>query len=58
MAAEAQHRAEEAEAARRSDATYQADILRKRKPTSLNAGGTAAISEFPKGDLVQIRNGV
>lgn len=59
IAAEAQHRADQAEAARRSDAAYQADVLRKRtaRPTNLNAGATATISEFLKGDLVQIRNG-
>ena len=59
IAAEALHRADQAEAARKSDAAYQADVLRKRtdKPTNLNAGGVAAISEFLKGDLVQIRNG-
>ena len=59
MAAEAQHRADQAQAARKSDAAYQADVLHKRtaKPTTLNAGSTAAISEFLKGDLVQIRNG-
>ena len=43
MAAEAQHRAEETGAARKSDAAYQADILRKREPTSLNAGGTGTV---------------
>jgi len=59
IAAEAQHRADQAEAARKSDAAYQADVVRKRtdKRTNLNAGVPAAISEFLKGDLVQIRNG-
>src|SRR5437588_2717438 len=59
LAAEAQHRAEQAEAARKSDTAYQAEILRRRtaKPTSINAGSTAAVSEFLKGDLVQLHNG-
>jgi nucleoredoxin len=59
LAEEAQHRAEQAEAARKSDAAYQAEILRRRtaKPMSINAGSTAAVSEFLKGDLVQLHNG-
>src|SRR5438067_1851032 len=45
-----QRRTAQAEAARKSDARYQAQVLRERtaKPTNLNTGGTAAISEFLK----------
>src|SRR5437660_11990351 len=59
IAAEEQRRAEQTEASRKADARYQAQVLRERtaKPTNLNTGGTAAISEFLKGDLVQVRNG-
>ncbi len=59
IAAAEQRRTAQAEAARKSDARYQAQVLRERtaKPTNLNTGGTAAISEFLKGDLVQVRNG-
>jgi len=59
MAAEEQHRAEQAEAARKSDAAFQAQVLRQRtaKPTNLNAGSTAAVSEFLKSDLIQVRHG-
>jgi nucleoredoxin len=59
IVAQAQHRAEQAEVAQKFEAAYQADVLRKRtaKPTNLNTGGTAAVSEFLKGDLVQVRNG-
>src|SRR6266853_2292770 len=60
IAIEAQHRAEQAEAGRKYEAAYQADLLRKRaaKPAASNTGGTAAISEFLKTDLVQLKNGV
>jgi nucleoredoxin len=59
MAIEAQQRAAQADASRRSDAAYQAEVVRKRmaKSPTLNTGGTAAISEFLKHDLVQIKNG-
>jgi len=59
IAAEAEHRATQAEAAQKSDAAYQAQVLRQRtgKSPNINTGGTAAISEFLKGDLVQVRNG-
>lgn len=59
MAAEAERHAAEAEAARKLEAAYEADLLRKRaaKPSTLNTGATAAISEFLKGDLIQIKNG-
>ena len=60
MAAEADRRAQQAEAAQKAEARYQADLIRQRtaKPTTLNTGGTAAISEFLKSDLVQVHNGV
>src|SRR5205814_7322577 len=56
---EEQRRAEQTEASRKVDARYQAQVLRERtgEPTNLNTGGTAAISEFLKSDLVQVRNG-
>jgi nucleoredoxin len=59
IANQEQRRAAQAEAVRKSDAAYQADLLRKRtaKSTNLNTGGTAAISEFLKSDLVRVRNG-
>ncbi len=54
-----QRRAEQAEAARKSDTAYQARIVRERsaKSPNLNTGSTAAISEFLKGDLIQLHNG-
>lgn len=59
IAAEAERRAELAETARKSEAAYQEKILRERtaKSTNLNTGGTDAVSQFLKGDLVQVRNG-
>ncbi|HEY6071181.1 MAG TPA: thioredoxin-like domain-containing protein, partial [Chthoniobacterales bacterium] len=59
MAIEAQQRAAQADASRRSDAAYQAEVLKKRtaQSKSLNTGGTLAISEFLKHDLVQIKHG-
>ena len=59
LAAEAQHRAAQADASRKSDAAYQAEVLKKRtaQSQSLNTGGTLAISEFLKHDLVQIKHG-
>jgi nucleoredoxin len=59
MAVEAQHRAEQAAAVRKSDAAYQADLLKKRtgKSPNLNMGGAGAISEFLKSDLIQVRHG-
>src|SRR6266404_1176349 len=59
METQALHRADQSEAARKSDAAYQAEVSRKRaaKPTNLNSGGTQAVSEFLKDDLVQIKNG-
>jgi len=60
MATEADRRAQQAEAAQKAEARYQAQVIRERtaKPATLNAGGTAAISEFLKSDLVQVHNGV
>jgi nucleoredoxin len=59
MAAADQRRFEEAEAARKSNDAYLARVVRERsaKPTNLNTGGTAAISEFLKSDLIQVRHG-
>ena len=59
MAVEAKHRREQAEAMRKSDAAFQAEIVKKRtaKAPNLNAGATAAISDFLKGDLLQVRHG-
>jgi nucleoredoxin len=59
MTIEAQHRAAQVDASRRSDAAYQAEVLKKRtaQSQSLNSGGTLAISEFLKHDLIQIKNG-
>ena len=55
-----QRRFEEAEAARKSNEAYQARVVRERgaKPSGLKTGGTDAISQFLKGDLVQLHNGV
>jgi len=59
MASEAQHRAEQAEAFQKAEARYEAQVVRERtaKPTNLNTGGTDAVAQFLKGDLVQVRNG-
>jgi len=59
METQALDRADQAQAARKSDAAYQAEVIRKRttKPTNLNSGGTQAVSEFLTDDLVQIKNG-
>ena len=59
MDAEAQRRTEQAETAAIADARYRAQVIRERtaKPTTPNTGGTEAISEFLKRDLVQARNG-
>jgi nucleoredoxin len=59
MAVAEQRRAELADAARKSDAAYQKEIARQRTTQSapkLN-GGSDAISQFLKGDLVQWHNG-
>jgi nucleoredoxin len=59
MEAQAQQRAEAAQAARKSEAAYQAQVIRQRnaKPTAINTGGTEAISEFLKSDLIRLRSG-
>jgi len=59
MIAAEQRRTEQAEAARKSEAAYQARLIRERsaKPSNLNAGGTDALSQFLKNDLVQLHNG-
>jgi nucleoredoxin len=53
-----QHRFEQAEAARKSDAAYEREIARQRtaKSPQLNTSSDA-ISQFLKGDLVQWHNG-
>src|SRR6266545_1207717 len=60
MAAEAERRAAQAGALQKAEARYQADLIRQRtaKTATLNTGGTAAISEFLKNDLIQVHNGV
>jgi nucleoredoxin len=60
MAAEAERRAEQTEASQKAEARYEAQVVRQRtaKSTNLNTGGTEAVSQFLKGDLVQVRNGV
>ena len=59
METQAQHRAAAADAARKSDAAYQAEVIRKRsaRPSTLNAGGLEAVSEFLKTDLIRLRGG-
>ena len=59
MASQEQRHAEQAEATRKSEAAYQARLIRERsaKPTNLNAGGTDAVLQFLKNDLVQLHNG-
>jgi nucleoredoxin len=59
IASAEQRRFEEAEAARKSNEAYQARVVRERsaKPTNLNTGGTDAILQFLKGDLIQLHNG-
>ena len=60
IADQEQRRARQAEAIRKSDAAYQAQVIRQRSAKSaatapgVNLGG---ISEFLKGDLVQMHNG-
>jgi nucleoredoxin len=60
METEAERRAQQAEASQKAEARYQAQIVRERTAqpnAALNTGGTAAVSEFLKSDLVQMRNG-
>jgi thiol-disulfide isomerase/thioredoxin len=59
MQIEAQRRAEQAEAVMKADARYQAEIIRQRtsKPTNPVGASSDTISQFLKGDLVQMHNG-
>jgi len=60
MEAEAQRRAEQTEASQKAEARYQAQVLHARtaKPVpNPPAANTSSISDFLKGDLVQMRNG-
>jgi nucleoredoxin len=60
MDAEAQRRAQQAEAARKAEARYEAQIVRERTATQkpdISAGSEGAIAQLLKGDLVQFRNG-
>jgi nucleoredoxin len=60
IAAEEERRAEQAEASRKADARYQAQVARERtsKSAKQNIGASSdAISQFLKGDLVQWHNG-
>jgi len=61
MAVAEQHRSEQADASRRADARYQQEIVRERSVAKSNAnvpdGNLGAISDFLKGDLVQMHNG-
>jgi nucleoredoxin len=55
-----QRRIEQAEATRKSEAAYQARVVRERSAKAApNApdGNVGAVSEFLKGDLVQMHNG-
>src|SRR6202011_2118469 len=60
MDAEGRRRAQQAEASRKAEARYEAQIVRQRsgtqKPT-LDASSEGAIAQLLKGDLVQFRNG-
>ena len=60
IAAEEQRRAEQSEASRKSEAAYQARVVRERsaKPAPIGPDvNFGTISEFLKGDLVQMHNG-
>ena len=60
IAAEEQRRAEQSEASRKSEAAYQARVMRERsaKPAPIGPDvNFGTISEFLKGDLVQMHNG-
>jgi nucleoredoxin len=60
MDAAGRRRAQQAEASRKAEARYEAQIVRQRsgtqKPT-LDASSEGAIAQLLKGDLVQFRNG-
>src|SRR6266478_1806351 len=60
IAAEEQRRAEQSEASRKSEAAYQARVVRERsaKPAPIGPDvNFGTISEFLKGDVVQMHNG-
>ena len=60
IAAEEHRRAEQSEASRKSEAAYQARVVRERsaKPAPIGPDvNFGTISEFLKGDLVQMHNG-
>ena len=58
IAAEEERRAEQAEASRKLDARYQAQVVRERSAKSPRVDSSLGlISEFLKGDIVQYRNG-
>lgn len=60
IAAEEQRRAEQSEASRKSEAAYQARVVRERSAKLAPIGpdvNFGTISEFLKGDLVQMHNG-
>jgi len=58
IAAEEERRAEQAEASRKLDARYQAQVVRERSAKSTRVDSSLGlISEFLKGDIVQYRNG-
>jgi thiol-disulfide isomerase/thioredoxin len=58
IAAEEGRRAEQAEASRKLDARYQAQVVRERSAKSPRVDSSLGlISEFLKGDIVQYRNG-
>jgi len=58
IAADEERRAEQAEASRKLDARYQAQVVRERSAKSPRVDSSLGlISEFLKGDIVQYRNG-
>lgn len=60
MDGEARRRAQQADASRKAEARYEAQIIRERTGTpklDANTGNEGAIAQLLKGDLVQFRNG-
>jgi nucleoredoxin len=60
MDAEARRRAQQADASRKAEARYEAQIIRERAGTpklDINTSSEGAIAQLLKGDLVQFRNG-
>jgi len=60
IANQEQRRAAQAEAVRKSDAAYQAQVIRQRSPRSTTNApdvNLGTMSDFLKGDLVQMHNG-